>query len=148
RRAVRDVLLADGRIVNVVKQDGRLQALAEVPERKPARLYLADDPAISHLRPDPAADGPQVVAAWAALVADGSAACGPGLRGPKAVRPQPGSPSTANGRTRLPVVGDDNFAELLRASYRAGQLTEREWKARLTFHRDLQRAQRPRGRQE
>jgi hypothetical protein len=50
RRDVRDGLLASGRILNVVKEDGVDVALDHCPERRPARLYLADDPAVGHLR--------------------------------------------------------------------------------------------------
>lgn len=65
KRAVRDGLLRDRRILNVVKQDGLEVALDHCPERSPARLYLAEDPTISHLRPSRGADGAQVVPLWA-----------------------------------------------------------------------------------
>ncbi len=58
-RVVRDMLLRDGRLVNVVKRDGVDVALDHCPERSPARLYLADDPTITHLRPGRGADGAQ-----------------------------------------------------------------------------------------
>jgi hypothetical protein len=51
RRQVRDGLLAARRIVNVVKENGVETALDHCPERRPSRLYLADDPTIKHLRP-------------------------------------------------------------------------------------------------
>jgi hypothetical protein len=52
RRSVRDGLLAASRIVNVVKdEDGSEVLLGHVPERRPSRLYLSDDPTIRHLRP-------------------------------------------------------------------------------------------------
>jgi hypothetical protein len=60
RRDVRDRLFAEGLIVNVVRRDGAEVAIAECPERRPSRLYLADDPVIVHLRPDPDAAGPQM----------------------------------------------------------------------------------------
>jgi hypothetical protein len=50
KRAVRDELFAAGTILNVVKRDGTEVAIDHCPERSPARLHLADDPAISHLR--------------------------------------------------------------------------------------------------
>jgi hypothetical protein len=65
KRAVRDGLLRDGRILNVVKQDGVEVALDHCPERSPARLYLPEDPTISHLRPGRGADGAQAVPLWA-----------------------------------------------------------------------------------
>jgi hypothetical protein len=64
RMAVRDRLLAGGRIVNIGKEDGAEVALAECPERKPARLYLADDPTIKHLLPARGADGEQTGSRW------------------------------------------------------------------------------------
>jgi hypothetical protein len=61
RRDIRDRLLRDGRIVNVVKgKDGAEVALDSCPERRPASLYVGDDPTISHLRPASGADGAQV----------------------------------------------------------------------------------------
>jgi hypothetical protein len=59
RRDVRDRLLTGGRLVNVVKEDGDEVAIDTCPERKTSRLYLADDPAISHLRPAPGAAAAQ-----------------------------------------------------------------------------------------
>lgn len=55
KRAVRDRLFATGELVNVTK-DG---VLWKLEERKQARLYVADDPAIQHLRREPGADGAQ-----------------------------------------------------------------------------------------
>jgi hypothetical protein len=66
RRDVRDGLFAAGRIVNIVSLDGSEVALDRCPERKPARLYLADDPTITHLRPDPGAAAAQSTPAWGA----------------------------------------------------------------------------------
>jgi AAA domain len=63
RRAVRDRLLTTGRLVNIGKQNGADVWLTECPERKVARLYLADDPTIRHLRPDPDAAGTQTASA-------------------------------------------------------------------------------------
>jgi hypothetical protein len=59
RRAVRDGLLAAGLIANIAKVDGVEAWLSDCPERKTARLYLADDPTIRHLRPEPGAGGAQ-----------------------------------------------------------------------------------------
>jgi AAA domain len=67
RRNVRDRLLADGAIVNVVTQDGVKVALRECPERKKAHLYRADDPTIAHLRLGPDADGTQTASATAGI---------------------------------------------------------------------------------
>jgi hypothetical protein len=62
RKKVRDGLLADGRIVNVGKdENGQEVALDRVVERVPARLFLAHDPTISHLRRDSGAGGAQVL---------------------------------------------------------------------------------------
>jgi hypothetical protein len=55
RRNIRDGLLAKGKLVNRTK-DG---LSSEVPERTAAHLFIADDPAIQHLRPGPDADGTQ-----------------------------------------------------------------------------------------
>jgi AAA domain len=62
RRAVRDDLLRAGTIANVVKENGERVILDHCPERRPASLFLADDPTIRHLRRSPAADGPQPAA--------------------------------------------------------------------------------------
>jgi hypothetical protein len=95
RRAVRDGLLRDGRIANVVKaENGELVRIDHCPERRPARLYLADDPTISHLRPDPAADGPQTAAASGGGGVDASAALRPALKGPQAVAADDPPPQT------------------------------------------------------
>jgi AAA domain len=66
RMDVRDGLFRSGRLVNVVKRDGALVALAECPERVASHLYQADDPSISHLLPEPGADGEQTVLGWGA----------------------------------------------------------------------------------
>jgi hypothetical protein len=60
RMAVRDRLLTGGLLVNIVKEEGKEVALAYCPERKPSRLYRADDPAISHLLPARGAAGEQI----------------------------------------------------------------------------------------
>jgi AAA domain len=59
RRAVRDGLFTADRILNVVKKDGVETALRACPERQAARLYLADDPVVQHLRPDSGAGAAQ-----------------------------------------------------------------------------------------
>jgi hypothetical protein len=56
---VRDGLLRSGQLLNVVKKEGIEVAIEEVPERKASRLYLADDPAVRHLRPEPGAAAAQ-----------------------------------------------------------------------------------------
>lgn len=63
RRRLRDRLLADGRIINIVRDEGVERALDHCPERRPARLFHADDPTISHLRPSADADGTQIASA-------------------------------------------------------------------------------------
>jgi hypothetical protein len=55
RNAIRDTLLTDGVIVNIAKIDGTETWLDTCPARKPARLFLATDPTIQHLRRDPGA---------------------------------------------------------------------------------------------
>jgi hypothetical protein len=57
RRAIRDRLFTDGVIVNVVKQDGREVALDYCAQGGRTRLYLASDPTIYQLRPDPGEAG-------------------------------------------------------------------------------------------
>jgi AAA domain len=60
RRDVRDRLLRDRLIVNVVTADGGEQiVLDHCPERRQAHLHLADDPTIAHLRPELGADEAQ-----------------------------------------------------------------------------------------
>jgi hypothetical protein len=59
KRTLRDRLLADGRIVNIVVDDGVEVALDHCPERRPARLFHANDPTIRHLCPDPGTDAAQ-----------------------------------------------------------------------------------------
>jgi hypothetical protein len=64
RRQVRDRLLRDGVVVNVVKDENGVEvALDHCPGRRPAHLHPADDPTIRHLRPDPDADGTQFASA-------------------------------------------------------------------------------------
>ena len=80
-REIRDGLLADGTIVNAKTVKGELvEALDHVEEAKTAHLYLALDPALNELRPDPAAVGPQSAALWGDGATDATAACGPPLR--------------------------------------------------------------------
>ena len=63
RRAVRDRLLREGTIVNFVRDESGERVLLDYcPPRRPASLYLADDPTIRHLRRAPAADAPQITA--------------------------------------------------------------------------------------
>lgn len=60
RRAVRDRLLIDSVIVNVGKdKDGNEVLLDHIPPKRAAHLYIASDPTIFHLRPDPGAVGAQ-----------------------------------------------------------------------------------------
>lgn len=59
RRDIRDQLLKGRQIVNVVTNEGVETAIDEIPERKPARLFPADDPTILHLRPDHGAGAAQ-----------------------------------------------------------------------------------------
>jgi hypothetical protein len=51
-RAIRDGLLAGGRIVNRVKREGLEVLSAECEPRRTASLYVAEDPTIAHLRQD------------------------------------------------------------------------------------------------
>jgi hypothetical protein len=61
-RQVRDRLLTDGKLVNVGKDEyGREVALNRLEPGKPARLYVADDPAIRHLCPSPDTGGGQLL---------------------------------------------------------------------------------------
>jgi hypothetical protein len=53
RRGIRDRLLGDGQLVNLVKLEGVETLLDHCEERKTAHLYDAADPVIAHLRPDP-----------------------------------------------------------------------------------------------
>jgi hypothetical protein len=52
RRTIRDRLLGDGVLVNVVKENGSEAALDHCAQGRRTRLYLASDPTIAHLRPD------------------------------------------------------------------------------------------------
>lgn len=70
RRAIRDHLLQAGKLVNISKED---ELLDHVPERLPARLYLADHSPILPLRRAPGAD--------AAQTPDASAPCAPAVIG-------------------------------------------------------------------
>jgi hypothetical protein len=63
RNAVRDRLLAGGRLVNVVKDAGVETAIDRILERRPSRLFTADDPTIRHLLPAPGADAEQTAPA-------------------------------------------------------------------------------------
>jgi hypothetical protein len=65
RMQVRDGLLAQRRIVNVRRKRGEPeQALFQIAEASRCRLYVADDPAIAHLLPQPGAVGEQSAPAW------------------------------------------------------------------------------------
>ena len=63
RRTVRDTLLRAGKIANVVKESGERVVIDTCPERRPARLYLGNDPTIRHLRRESGADGAQTAPA-------------------------------------------------------------------------------------
>ena len=60
-RRIRDRLLAEGRIVNVIRRNGIAIALDHIEPKREAHLYLADDPiarqALPQLRQNPGADG-------------------------------------------------------------------------------------------
>jgi hypothetical protein len=85
RRAIRDQLLQAEKIVNVVRAEGgELVALDYCPERRPAKLYPAADPAIRHLRLDPAADEPQTAAATGEGVAADLRPAAPPIRSRRA----------------------------------------------------------------
>ena len=113
RKAVRDELLGAGRIVNVAKNEaGEQVALDHCPERKQARLYPGDDPAIRHLRPGSAAAEPQ------------SAAAGGG-GAPADLRPAAG-PIEAAGRraaddTPQIALGGDSYADNIDAAEEAAE---------------------------
>jgi hypothetical protein len=68
RMAVRDRLLASGLLVNVAKIDGADTVLHHLLERKPSRLFVADDPTLGHLLPTSGADGEQVAPAMDAAL--------------------------------------------------------------------------------
>jgi hypothetical protein len=110
RRAVRDGLFAAGTILNIAKMDGVEVALSEIPPRKSARLYLADDPTIQHLRLGPGADGAQTAPAKPAGERTASAPCAPPYRGAVgagAVPPAPDQPDISPEH----LFGDDLDAE-------------------------------------
>jgi hypothetical protein len=95
RRAVRDGLFRDGRIANVIKaESGELVRIDYIPERRPASLYLADDPTISHLRPERDAGGTQAASDQAAGVGDASASLRPVLKRTQGRRTQIPPPQT------------------------------------------------------
>jgi hypothetical protein len=89
RRSVRDALLAAGKVANIAKIDGVETWLDHCPERRPARLFAADDPTIQHLRPDPGADGAQSAPAEGAEDRSASAPCAPPLEGRRGVGADP-----------------------------------------------------------
>jgi hypothetical protein len=95
RREVRDRLLADGVIVNIVKDEsgsGDQVALDHCPERRTAHLYLADDPTIRHLRPDSGADGAQTAPDQGVAAESASAPCAPPYKGRRGVGADAGTP--------------------------------------------------------
>jgi hypothetical protein len=59
RRAIRDRLFETGEIVNLATIDGVERLLDRCPEKRAARLYTSNDPAISHLRRASGADQAQ-----------------------------------------------------------------------------------------
>jgi hypothetical protein len=117
RRAIRDGLFAAGAILNVVKKGGVETALRACPERQAARLYLADDPVVHHLRRTSCA-----VAAQSAPTpgADPAAALrrAPALKGRTGI----GAAADAPDPTRNGHPGDAYLEELARTQ----QALERE----------------------
>jgi hypothetical protein len=81
RKAVRDALLADRKIVNVVKQAGELVVISACPARQRSRLHLAGDPTVRQLRPGAGADGAQAAPAAAGDPESVPAPCAPPLKG-------------------------------------------------------------------
>jgi hypothetical protein len=79
-RAVRDGLLQAGRILNVVTRDGGEVATGNCPERSKARLHLAEDPTIAHLRQGSGADVAQTAPLWAEGDGPASAPCATPIR--------------------------------------------------------------------
>jgi len=64
RRAIRDRLLSEGRIVNVVKVDGKRRVLNAVLQGRPSSFYLPIDPVVLTLRPAPDEVGTEFPSAW------------------------------------------------------------------------------------
>jgi hypothetical protein len=88
-RAVRDGLFASRQIANVVKNESRAEELLfEVPERRPSRLYLIEDPTIRHLRPGRGAVGAQAAPPWEERVTEAPAPCAPPLKGAQGAQAQ------------------------------------------------------------
>jgi hypothetical protein len=134
RMAVRDGLFAAGQIVNVRQKKGESErALDHVVEATPARLFLAGDPVISHLLPEPGAGGEQ------------SAPAG-GERGMLQLLPAPrpigeqgvGEQSAPLGDdvNERPRLGDDGFPELvLAAAVLSGHIDQDEAEERHALHK-------------
>jgi hypothetical protein len=109
RKAVRDGLLAAGRIVNVVKEDGRERVIGHVPERRAAHLYRGDDPTIAHLRRDPGADAAQAAPLWGENAQEPSAPCAPPYKGRR--RSGADSPPSNHTLGGGPTAGEVEAAE-------------------------------------
>jgi hypothetical protein len=135
-RAVRDGLLAAGKIVNV---DG--DELRPLQERRAAHLYLAGDPTIRHLRPARDADGTQAASLWAEGEAAESASCVLPYRGRRDVDAAAAPPRQETAPApRAALPGEPMFPVLLAEVSKAGHLTELEAQERYRHHRLVERA--------
>jgi AAA domain len=160
-RVIRDSLFAGSRIVNIAKKDGERVAIAECLERKPSRLYLADDPTIRHLtsrdlRPGRGAAGAQSAPPWGA---GGEADLRPAprpIRGagvgaaqtPPVDEPEPGADPDAKSPDQepepgideepepgaVPILGDADLEGFLHLAVDNGHVTEEEALERLKLH--------------
>ncbi len=143
RMTVRDGLFAASRIVNVRRKKGEPErALDHVEEATPARLFLADDPVISHLLPEPGAVGEQSAPAW-------------GEGGPLQLLPAPhplreqgageqSAPPADEGLVS-PLIGDEMFPLLLADAVKSGHIDQDEAEERYALHKLVERSRQGQG---
>jgi hypothetical protein len=129
RRNVRDGLFVARRILNVVKEQGVEVTLRGCPERRPSRLYPADDPSIAHLRPDPGAVAAQTAPAPGVERSSASAPCAHPIGGRRrsgAVAHPPEPTLQGQFSTLGPHLGDEGYAAAVEAAYNGGHVTADE----------------------
>lgn len=93
-RALRDQLLHDRRLVNVVTEHDQDVRLDAVKERQTARLYLIDAPEVATLRPASGAAPAQTAPTHSDGRPAASAPCAPPLRGAAGAGAAPGAAQT------------------------------------------------------
>jgi putative DNA primase/helicase len=143
RMTIRDGLFAASWIVNVRRKKGEPErALDHVEEATPAHLFLADDPAISHLLPEPGAVGEH------SAPARGEGGPLHPLPAPHPLREQgvgeQSAPPADEGLVS-PLIGDEMFPPLLANAVKSGHIDQDEAKERYALYELVERSRRGEG---